>query len=422
MHDSTYTSDGARKYRKIVDMIIYNLIYSFLRFILLVLKPLLDKKTKAWINLRNNQNIFETDINLKSQRIWIHASSGEIEYAKSLIREYKKAKPESQIFVSYSSLSAPLLFKNITSEVTAFFPLNWDITSDNKKLIHFIKPDIIIFSRTDYWPNLIRFAESKQIKLATIAANPKKTFFNSFWLKFCCSNFNFFSCVEEDQVSYLQNLLPKTKVAYIPDTRFDQVFHRLQQNTLVQLESNKKRITLGSTWPKDDAVIKPIIQELVTKGFSLIWAPHDINYAHLLYAELKNKLPSLKVITLANYKANEDFDILIVDRIGVLADFYRFSKISFVGGSFVARVHSVMEPLCAGNFVITGPHYHNNPEAIAFKKMSLVKSVSNSQEFIDAVTYFENNQDQLKELKLRTERKQGGSLKTVQAIAEILKF
>lgn len=402
-------------------MIIYNLIYSFLRFQVLLLKPALDKKTKAWINLRNNQDIFKIQINSSAQKIWIHASSGEIEYAKSLIREFRKTYPGSQIFVSYSSLSAPLLFKNITAEVTAFFPLNWDITADNEKLLNFIKPDVLIFSRTDYWPNLIRLAESKHIKLATIAANPKKTLFNTFWLKFCCSNFSFFSCVEEDQVSYIQNLLPKTKVVYIPDTRFDQVFFRLQQNALVQLNSSKKRITFGSTWPKDDAIIKPIVKDLLAKGFSLIWAPHDIKYAQELYSELKNQFHANKVLKLADHQPNEEFDILVVDRVGVLADFYRYSKISFVGGSFVSRVHSVMEPLCAGNFVITGPHYQNNPEAIAFKKMSLVKTVTNGHDFIEAVTYFENNQDQLKELKQRTERKQGGSLKTVQAIAEILK-
>jgi len=422
MHDSPYSYDGARAFRKTLAMMIYNLIYGFLRFTVLLFKPLLDAKTKAWIQLRNNQDIFKTQIKATGQKIWIHASSGEIEYAKSLIREYRKTYSDCQIFVSYSSLSAPMLFKNITTEVTAFFPLNWDITTDNEKLLNFIKPDILIFSRTDYWPNLIRLTEGKNIKLAAIAANPKNTFFNSFWLKFCCSNFSFFSCVEEEQVSYIQNVLPKTKVVYIPDTRFDQVFFRLKQNTLVQLDSSKKRITFGSTWPKDDAIIKPIAKDLLAKGFSLIWAPHDINYAQELYLELKKQLPANKVLKLADHQPNEEFDILVVDRIGVLADFYRYSKISFVGGSFVSRVHSVMEPLCAGNFVITGPHYQNNPEAIAFKKMGLVKSVTNSHEFIEAVTYFENNQEQLKELKQRTERKQGGSLKTVQAIAEILKF
>ena len=405
-----------------MGMIFYSLLYNFLRFLVLLLAPFLDQKTKAWIRLRNNQDIFKTSISAASQRLWIHASSGEIEYAKSFIREFKKSNPQSQIFVSYSSLSAPQLFKNIASEVTQFFPLNWDTTSDNTKLLEFIKPHILIFSRTDYWPNLIKQAEKRNIKLATIAANPKQSVMNALWLKFCCSQFKFFSCVDESQVQYLQKLLPKTLVEYIPDTRFDQVFHRLQQSPLIQLNTNKKTITFGSTWPKDDDVIKPIALNLIEQGYALIWAPHDIKHAEELLTDIKKLLPTKSVLKLADHNPTQPFDVLIVDRIGVLADFYRYSAISFVGGSFVSRVHSVMEPLCAGNFVIVGPHYTNNPEAIAFKNLSLVKSVSSKEQFLEAVNYFEKNQDQLKELKLRTESKKGGSLKTVKAIAEILKF
>lgn len=400
-------------------MIFYNLIYGFLRFVLLLLSPILDKKTKAYLQLRNNQDIFTKSISLSGKRLWIHASSGEIEYAKSFIREFKKTYPQSQIFVSYSSLSAPNLFKNITTEVTEFFPLNWDITSDNQKLLNHIKPDILIFSRTDHWPNLITQARKFGIKLATIAANPSKSILSSFWLRFCCHEFNYFSCVEVDQVKCLNQILPNTKVEYIPDTRFDQVFYRLNQNALIQLDPHQKRITLGSTWPKDESVLKPVVNTLIEKGYSVVWAPHDIKHADELFSDLKKLLPNKSVVKLADL--NGSFDVLVVDRIGVLADFYRFSTLSFVGGSFVSRVHSVMEPLCAGNFVIVGPHYSNNPEAKAFKKLNLVKSVTNSQEFLSAVNYFEQNQNQLKELKLRTESKKGGSLKTVQAIVEILK-
>ncbi|AZZ36505.1 hypothetical protein CIK05_06785 [Bdellovibrio sp. qaytius] len=405
-----------------MGMIFYNLLYNFLRFLVVVLSPILDKKTNAWIELRHNGEIFKTSVSPNSKKLWIHASSGEIEYAKSFIREFKKSQPEAQIFVSYSSLSAPLLFKNIAGDVTQFFPLNWDITSDNDKLLDFIKPDLLIFSRTDYWPNLITQAHRKNIKLATIAANPTRSILSSFWLKFCCSGFKYMSCVEENQVKYLQKLLPYTKVEFIPDTRFDQVFHRLQQKSLVQLDASQKRITLGSTWPKDDEVIKPLAFKLINQGYSLVWAPHDIKHAPELLNDLKNRLPRKKIIKLADFNGSETFDILIVDRIGVLADFYRFSKISFVGGSFVSKVHSVMEPLCAGNFVIVGPYFANNPEAIAFKKNKLVKSVKNQHQFLDAVDYFEKHEDQLIDLKLRTESKKGGSLKTVQAISEILKF
>lgn len=403
-------------------MIIYNLIYGFLRFITLLLAPILDSKTKAWIALRSNQDIFKTTIDPEATRIWIHASSGEIEYAKSLIRDFKKAYPESQIFVSYSSLSATALFKNISSEVSAFFPLNWDTTTDNSKLLDFIKPQVLIFSRTDFWPNLITQAKKRRIKLAAIATNPKQTALNSFLLGFTAQHFDFFSCVEKEQVSFLQKTLPRTQVRYIPDTRFDQVFFRLKQNSLIQLAAEKELITFGSTWPKDEEVLKKTCTELLQKKFSIVWAPHDIKHVESLFTDLKQLLPQKKIIKLADYtKSPADFDILLVDRVGVLADFYRFSKLSFVGGSFVSRVHSVMEPLCAGNFVIVGPFYQNNPEAITFKKMNLVKSVSNAEEFLAAVKYFEDNKDQLKDLKLRTESKQGGSLKTLQAISEMLK-
>lgn len=402
-------------------MIIYNLLYHLLRFVLFLSSPFLGKKTKAWIALRRNQEIFKTKIDTDAVRIWIHASSGEIEYAKSLIRDFKKVYPQSQIFVSYSSLSATSLFKNITEEVTAFFPLNWDTTADNAKLLDFIKPRILIFARTDFWPNLIAQAKKRKIKLAAIATNPKKTAVNATLLKFTCEGFDFISCVEEHQVSFIQAALPKTEVRYIPDTRFDQVFFRLGQNSLIQLDTDKKLITFGSTWPKDDEVLKQVGDKLIVKGYAIIWAPHEVKHAESLAAELKKLLPARKIVKLADYRPPMEFDILIVDRIGVLADFYRYSKLSFVGGSFVARVHSVMEPLCAGNFVIVGPHYLNNPEAIAFKKMKLVQTVTNSHEFLSAVQYFEDNKDQLKELKIRTESKQGGSHKTMQAIAEILK-
>jgi 3-deoxy-D-manno-octulosonic-acid transferase len=403
-------------------MIFYNLLYRFLRFIIIIASPLWNAKTKAWITLRFNKEIFKTAVDEKAMKIWIHASSGEIEYAKGLIRDFKKAHPQSQIFVSYSSLSAPSLFKNIANEVTAFFPLNWDITEDNVKLLNFINPQILIFSRTDFWPNLINQAKRKNIKLAAIAANPKISILSSALLKFTCKSFDFFSCVEEEQVDFLKQVLPHTEVRYIPDTRFDQVFFRLNQNSLVELSSTKKLMTFGSTWPKDEEVLMQVTQKLLDLDFSLVWAPHDIKHAQSLFETLSQQLPEKKIVKLADFNNQSDFDILIVDRIGVLADFYRFSKLSFVGGSFVSKVHSVMEPLCAGNFVIVGPFYQNNPEAIAFKKIKLVKTVSNADEFLAAVQYFEDNKDQIKELKLRTESKQGGSLKTLQAIEEILKF
>ena len=74
--------------------------------------------------------------------------------------------------------------------------------------------------------------------------------------------------------------------------------------------------------------------------------------------------------------------ILILDEIGLLADVYRYSSLAFIGGSFVSKVHSVMEPLCALNPVIVGPFYENNPEAVQFQKLNSVFTVSSTEQFL----------------------------------------
>ena len=58
MHGGAYTSHGARKLTKALDMIIYNLIYGLLKTLALLLKPILGRKTQLWIELRQNQNLF----------------------------------------------------------------------------------------------------------------------------------------------------------------------------------------------------------------------------------------------------------------------------------------------------------------------------------------------------------------------------
>ena len=393
----------------------YNLIYQILRFGLLLLAPLLSEKTKRWIELRNNTDIFSQKFESKSLRLWIHASSGEIEYAKGFIREFKRQNPDAQIFVSYSSLSAPNLFKNIQTEVTAFFPLNWDTTKDNQKLLEFIRPNVLIFSRTDFWLNLIACAHKKSIPLAAIATNPQ----NIFWLKKVCRDFRFLSCVQPDQAQLIKMALPAVEVQCIPDTRFDQVFFRLAQKSQIDLPPSKY-VTFGSTWPKDETVLKIATTSLLAKGYSLIWAPHEMSHAQSLKSDLQNLFPDKKIIFSSTYKTDK-FDILIIDRIGILADAYRSSKISFVGGSFVQKVHSVMEPLCANNMVIVGPYYQNNPEALEFKKMKFVQSVENAEGFLEAFAFFEKNENLYPALKKQTELKQGGSEKTVSALIRLLK-
>ncbi|MFN3453842.1 MAG: 3-deoxy-D-manno-octulosonic acid transferase [Pseudobdellovibrio sp.] len=404
----------------------YLITYTLLRVLILTLNPLLPQKLKQWIELRNSSFdiLQQVKLDFSSHRIWIHAASGEIEYAKAVIRELKNIYPNCTILVSYSSPSAPKLFKNIEHLITHFFPLSWDISICNQKLIDIIKPDILIFSRTDFWPNLVKIAYKNNIKLALISFYPSWSFVNTLWYKHILKYFSLITCVDKNSTDSLKKILSQTRVLHIPDTRFDQVLFRLSQPSLINLNTTQKRIVFGSTWPEDESILKSCVDHILEKNYSIIWAPHEVKHSLDLITVLKTKYPNKVILILgeASISAleNQEFDFLIVDKIGYLADFYRFSDLSFIGGSFVKRVHSVMEPLCALNPVIVGPYYHNNPEAVLFKEKGFVKSVTSSDEFIQCFDKL-LNQTELKE-KLSSEISfyKNGSFETARIIKEII--
>jgi 3-deoxy-D-manno-octulosonic-acid transferase len=57
--------------------------------------------------------------------------------------------------------------------------------------------------------------------------------------------------------------------------------------------------------------------------------------------------------------------VVLLDRMGVLAQCYRLAAVAFVGGSLVpVGGHNVVEPARAGVAVLVGPHTHNAPDVV----------------------------------------------------------
>jgi 3-deoxy-D-manno-octulosonic-acid transferase len=56
--------------------------------------------------------------------------------------------------------------------------------------------------------------------------------------------------------------------------------------------------------------------------------------------------------------------VIVVDRVGILADLYALADVAFVGGGYHrAGLHSVLEPAVFGVPVAVGPHWHMSRDA-----------------------------------------------------------
>ena len=173
------------------------------------------------------------------------------------------------------------------------------------------------------------------------------------------------------------------------DTRYDQVIKRLSQPSTINFDLSvapeSKVILCGSTWPQDEKIIlAPIVNKITNTAHKLIIAPHEVSEKHI--TQLKKELTEkgLKTALYSETNAWSDNQALIIDTIGILATLYEFADISFVGGSFKSKVHSVMEPLACGNLVFVGPKNSNNREAQVFKNIEALHDINCVTEIVGA--------------------------------------
>lgn len=354
-------------------------LYPFAFTILQILRPVLGKKAQQMV-VDKNGHFFEiknkTAEWISTQRpFWIHAASGEIEYARPVIRELKKQFPDVPVIVTYSSPSAKKIIKSL-GDVDAWGSLPWDFHGECSQFVEKWRPRAWLVARTDVWPVMATVCHEHNVPSllfsATFAENSSRLSGASAKItQWALSQLSEVHCVSPDDVQQLERLQLQIPVKVHGDTRFDQVFYRLQHPKPLKQELRPSAETAvlvaGSTWPEDEAVVLPAFSQV--KGHcKMILAPHEIHEAHML--DLEKQLTALG-LTYCKYSvatAWTDEDVLILDQVGILAELYTWGSVAFVGGSFRKQVHSVMEPLAAGLPVLVGPCHHNNREALVFKK------------------------------------------------------
>lgn len=359
--------------------------------ILRLSSPWLPAKMKEMLADRNNLNLQA----LPARPLWIHASSGEIEYAKSVIREAKQLYPQIPILVTYFSPSAKKLIQKF-SGIDLAMALPWDHRKSVAKFLDYYKPRAFLIARTDVWPEIATEAKARGIPGLLFAAtvsggSSRKGFISGALTRTALNALNQIYCVSvEDQENILE-LGVRTPTAIAGDTRFDQVIHRLHnpsphRTELRPLNKKGKIFVMGSTWPQDEEILLPALKKWIGLGHQAIIAPHEIGDTRL--DNLEKQIEKIIGRRPDRYSKINTWTspVLLVDQIGCLQELYAWGDVGFVGGSFKDKVHSVMEPLCVGLPVLVGPHHANNREALQFQNVILspgifaVNVVQNSAE------------------------------------------
>ena len=93
-----------------------------------------------------------------------------------------------------------------------------------------------------------------------------------------------------------------------------------------------------------------------------------------------------------NNEATRYKKIIVVDKMGILTDFYQLADFVFVGGTLVdIGGHSILEPLYYGKKPIIGKYFQNIEEIVKdAKQLGFVEIVENEDEIVEYLKKFEN--------------------------------
>lgn len=367
-------------------LFIYSKIVS-IAGVLLQLIALFVPKIKLFVTGR--QDVFltlKTKINPNDKTIWFHAASlGEYEQGLPVIEKIKIKYPHHKIIVSFFSPSGYEVRKsNTVADATVYLPL--DTMKNAKKFIQLVHPDLVFFIKYEFWPNYLNELKKQHIPTYLISGifREKQAFFKWYggFYKKALEAFTYFFVQNESSLQLLHQL-GKQNAIISGDTRFDRVASILEKDNsldfIAAFKNEKTTIVAGSSWPKDEELLLNFINSS-TADCKFIIAPHNIKSEQIQL--LKNNCT--KKVLLFSEKENKnstDYEVFIIDTIGILTKIYSHADIAYVGGGFGhPGVHNILEPATFGIPIVIGPNYSHFAEATDLVNLKGCISIKNQEE------------------------------------------
>ncbi len=417
----------------------YNLGIALYYFVL-KMASFFHPKARLWIDGRRDFfSKLKTQLPDNQNIIWFHcASLGEFEQGRPLIEAIKKEQPQYKILLTFFSPSGYEIRKNYAfADYVCYLPL--DTARNAQQFLDIVQPKMAFFIKYEFWYHFLKNLHARQIPTYLVAAifRPNQVFFKWYGI-FFRKMLDFFTIIflqehsemldKEEKTIFSSSEKVKTRYLVMGDTRIDRVAQLAADAPTLPLIKNfcaqKKVIIAGSTWAKDDVLLKEYMQQnnsTTNNKRKYIVAPHQIPSETLQKDAFP--LPSLAYSALHNASASqterEAAEVLYIDNIGMLSSIYQYGHIAYIGGGFGAGIHNTLEPIAFGLPVIFGPKYQKFAEANYLVENKGGFCVHNVAELAAAIAFIEANYEQCQHAaKSYIEQHQGATKKIMNVITE----
>ena len=367
--------------------ILYRL-FLWLYFLAIHLASFFSGKAKKWIEGRKRwrEKLSSFRAAHPNQHIiWMHcASLGEFEQGRPVLEKLRKEFPDHLFVLTFFSPSGYEIRKNYPgADLVMYLPL--DFPSSARDFISILKPSMAIFIKYEFWHYYLKSLKEQHIPALLVSGifRPSQPFFH-WWGNFhrgMLRCFTFLFVQDRDSANLLSKIGLTEEVVISGDTRFDRVIEIASANESVPLpvhDIEKKCLVAGSTWKEDELLLAAWHKK--NPEWRMIIVPHEIHSSRI--EEIKTIFPgSILFSELNNESIADSFNVIIVDKIGLLSKLYKAGSICYVGGGFSKNGHhNILEAAVYGKAVVTGPHYEKFRESVELKEIGGSFTVNNADE------------------------------------------
>ena len=330
----------------------------------------------------------------KSNPVWMHGSSlgelnGLMPYAQYLKENGIPVwitcfTPSGRSFIERMGLPG------------SYIPL--DVREYAEQFIRRIKPRAFILAETEIWPVNILSALKSGVPCMMINArlSPKSLrgfrFMGSLPARMLSCFTGILSRSDEDGKRFLQMGVDDGIVRTSGDSKILADSGDPPAQWREALNTDKPVLVAGSTRNNEEETI--LIAARSADYFPLIVPRHLDRIDDVWEIMLRNGYSPVKWSKLIGSPAETlDFDSVLVDVHGVLAQMYGAGDAAFVGGTLVpVGGHNILEPVMRGIPVIIGPHHSSFAEAVtSMTELGIAHIVSSQEEITDVLAMLRNS-------------------------------
>lgn len=303
--------------------------------------------------------------------IWLHAVSvGEVMAARAWLERFLDQYKDWKVALSTTTPTGYSVAKKLPLERVMSFYAPFDLSFSVQRALGAIQPKLILLMETEIWPNFISEASRAGVPIGIINGRISPRAFRRyrlarFWTSSMFGKLSFCLVQSERDRAFFSSLgMAPGKLTHTGNMKFDSVRAGLNgaaNSAADEIYIPKEALVLigGSTHDGEEEMLLNVFRRLkpAVPGVRLILAPrHPERTKQVVELAAKGGFS----VQLFSNGSGTPWDVLVIDRMGLLASIYALADIVFIGGSMIP--HGGQNPIEAAHQkkpVLHGPHVFN---------------------------------------------------------------